>query len=126
MRWRIGYACRPVMEDWIRLETLEARAGSTATVPRLDPSGILRFRDSWVALSPVEQGIAIALIDRFGAVVGHEVLSRWAWPSGIPTRNALDVHMLHFRRRIAPVGLEVRTVRSRGYLLQAVTTSAEI
>jgi DNA-binding response OmpR family regulator len=28
------------------------------------------------------------------------------------------VHILRLRRRIAPLGLEVRTVRSRGYLLQ--------
>jgi biotin operon repressor len=28
--------------------------------------------------------------------------------------------MLRLRRRIAPLGLEVRTVRARGYLLQAL------
>ncbi len=39
-------------------------------------------------------------------------------PSGVPTRNALDVHVLRLRRRIAPLGLEIRTVRSRGYLMQ--------
>ena len=37
---------------------------------------------------------------------------------GAPTRNALDVHVLRLRRRLAPLGLEIRTVRSRGYLLQ--------
>jgi DNA-binding response OmpR family regulator len=37
----------------------------------------------------------------------------------VPTRNALDVHVLRLRRRIAPLGLEIRTVRARGYLLQA-------
>ena len=42
-----------------------------------------------------------------------------SWPSGVPTRNALDVHVLRLRRRIAPVGLEIRTVRSRGYLMQS-------
>ena len=36
----------------------------------------------------------------------------------MPTRNALDVHVLRLRRRIAPLGLEIRTVRSRGYLMQ--------
>ena len=34
--------------------------------------------------------------------------------AGVPTRNALDVHMLRLRRRIATLGLEVRTVRARG------------
>jgi len=54
-------------------------------------------------------------------VVGRELMARRAWPTGAPTRNALDVHILRLRRRIAPLGLEVRTVRSRGYLLQITT-----
>ncbi len=45
---------------------------------------------------------------------------RRAWPGGSPTRNALDVHLLRLRRRISTLGLEVRTVRARGYLLQAL------
>ena len=50
---------------------------------------------------------------------GRDTLARRAWPDGTPTRNALDVHVLRFRRRVAPIGLELRTVRARGYLLQA-------
>ena len=122
------------LEDWIRLPaddrdvrarvaTLEARAGSGPPVPRVDDDGLLRFRDAWVALSPVERELASALVERFGAVVGRELMARRAWPSGAPTRNALDVHILRLRRRIAPLGLEVRTVRSRGYLLQCGTPS---
>ena len=38
--------------------------------------------------------------------------------TGSPGRNALDVHVLRLRRRLAPVGLVIRTVRSRGYLLE--------
>ncbi len=48
----------------------------------------------------------------------RDVLASRAWPDGAPTRNALDVHVLRLRRRLAPLGLEIRTVRSRGYLLQ--------
>jgi DNA-binding response OmpR family regulator len=58
------------------------------------------------------------MVDRFGAVVTRDVLADRAWPTGVPTRNALDVHVLRLRRRIAPIGLEIRTVRSRGYLMQ--------
>jgi DNA-binding winged helix-turn-helix (wHTH) protein len=65
------------------------------------------------------------LVDRFGAVVGRETLARRAWPDGTPTRNALDVHMLRLRRRIAQLGVEVRTVRSRGYLMQAAQPRAD-
>ena len=70
--------------------------------------------------------VAHALQDEWDAArliqVGRDVLARRAWPEGVPTRNALDVHILRFRRRIAALGLELRTVRSRGYLLQSVAT----
>ena len=89
-------------------------------MPTVDGDGLLRHRGRWVTLSPVERALAAALVDRFGAVVGRDTLVRRAWPGGSPTRNALDVHMLRLRRRIASLGLEVRTVRARGYLLQEV------
>ena len=88
--------------------------------PAVDEDGLLRYRGRWVTLSPVERALAAALIDRFNAVVGRDTLVRRAWPGGSPTRNALDVHMLRLRRRISTLGLEVRTVRARGYLLQAL------
>jgi two-component system, OmpR family, response regulator len=56
-------------------------------------------------------------------VVTRDILADRAWPRGVPTRNALDVHVLRLRRRIAPLGLEIRTVRSRGYLMQARETA---
>jgi DNA-binding response OmpR family regulator len=36
----------------------------------------------------------------------------------MPSRNALDVRILRLRRRVADLGLAVRTVRHRGYLLE--------
>ena len=120
------------LEDWVRLPaedrdvrarvaTLEARAASGGARPELDEDGLLRYRDRWVSLSPVERMLAAALVARFGAVVGRDSLTKQAWPGGAPTRNALDVHILRLRRRIADIDLEIRTVRSRGYLLQAAT-----
>jgi two-component system OmpR family response regulator len=119
------------LEDWIRLSaddgdmrvrvaTLESRVSGDQVRPEVDDDGLLRFRGGWVSLSPVERALAAALIDRFGAVVGRDSLARRAWTGGAPTRNALDVHVLRLRRRIAPLGLEVRTVRARGYLLQSL------
>ena len=118
------------LEDWVasgapewevdaRRHALVQRSGRHAVLPLLDEDGLLHHRDSWVSLSPVEQSLAGVLLDRFGAVVTREMLSDRAWPAGVPTRNALDVHVLRLRRRIAPVGLEIRTVRSRGYLMQS-------
>lgn len=118
-------------EDWVRVparevdvhtrvEALRLRVESAGpTIPELDHDGVLRFHDGWVSLPPVEARLTTALIDRFGAVVSREVLARAGWPGGAPGRNALDVHVLRLRRRLAPLGLVITTVRSRGYLLQA-------
>ena len=118
------------LEDWVvaaasereldaRRRSLQIRSEQHAVRPLLDDDGLLHHRDSWVSLSPVEQSLASAMLDRFGAVVTRDMLADRAWPAGSPTRNALDVHVLRLRRRIAPLGLEIRTVRSRGYLLQS-------
>jgi DNA-binding response OmpR family regulator len=122
------------LEDWIRVPADDAdvrhRIDGLATrfahhladggdVPDLDPDGVLRFQSSWVSLPPVEARLTRALLDRYGAVVGREALGRAGWPDGSPGRNALDVHVLRLRRRLATVGLSIKTVRSRGYLLEA-------
>lgn len=118
------------LEDWIRVpaaetdvdarrSTLMARAYAvSSSPPSLDTDGVLRQGEAWVSLPPVEARLTQALLQRFGAVVPREVLAGAGWPLGAPGRNALDVHVLRLRRRLAPVGLVIRTVRSRGYLLE--------
>jgi hypothetical protein len=108
----------PTWEMEARRRAVSVRAAEHAIRPNLDDDGLLHHRDAWVSLSPVERALAAVLLDRFGTVVTREMLADRAWPGGVPTRNALDVHVLRLRRRIAPVGLEIRTVRSRGYLMQ--------
>ena len=125
-------------EDWIRvpaddadvrarMEAVTARVAQhvTSDTPDLDVDGVLRFAGSWVSLPPVEARLTTALVDRFGAVVGREALARAGWPDGAPGRNALDVHVLRLRRRLATVGLSIKTVRSRGYLLEAAARRQE-
>ena len=119
------------LEDWIRvpapeldlrarLAALEGRATRhSPSVPTLDTDGVLRFDAAWVSLPPVEARLTRVMVERFGAVVGRETLARAGWPEGTAGRNALDVHVLRLRRRLASVGLVIRTVRSRGYLLEA-------
>jgi DNA-binding response OmpR family regulator len=120
-------------EDWIRApaseEDLAARLASLAarvsrhrpSTPAVDADGVLRFGDTWVALPPVEARLTHALIDRYGSVVGRGALVRVGWPDATPRRNALDVQMLRLRKRLVAVGLTIRTVRSRGYLLEPVS-----
>lgn len=119
------------MEDWIRIPgddaDIQARAhgiGRRAALhanpmPAVDDDGVLRYGTRWTSLPPVEARLTDALVERFGSVVSREVLARSGWPHGAPGRNALDVHVLRLRRRLGPVGLAIRTVRSRGYLMEA-------
>lgn len=121
-------SCR---EDWVRLPADEGdvavrldgiRRRSSAhgePVPVVDDDGVLRFRSAWTPLPPVEARLAAALVARRGTVVSRDTLARAGWPTGSPGRNALDVHVLRLRRRLPPLGLAIRTVRSRGYLLEA-------
>ena len=118
------------LEDWIRVPaddadirariwTLQARYDAAGSVsPVLDDDGVIRVGGAWASLPPVEARITSALLERFGAVVSRDALSRSGWPDGAPGRNALDVHVLRLRRRLGPLGLVIRTVRSRGYLLE--------
>lgn len=122
------------LEDWVRVpapdgdvraraRTLLRRAASRR-VPVVDvDTGLLRLGERRVTLSPVESVLASVLCEHFGSVVGRDTLEQAAWPGETPSRNVLDVHVLRLRRRLAPLDLEITTVRSRGYLLQATATS---
>lgn len=131
----VDHGCPPPvvhdeLEDWIRVpadevdlharvEALERRRRArSAAVPSLDGDGVLRLGGAWVSLPPVEARLTEALLARLGAVVSRDALGRAGWPDGLPGRNALDVHVLRLRRRIQPLGLAIRTVRARGYLLE--------
>jgi len=69
------------------------------------------------------------LLERPGAVVTRQALIESGWPQinearPDPRRNALDAHMLRLRHRLPAVGLTVRTIRSRGYLLDQLPPPA--
>lgn len=119
------------LEDWVRIPVAEAdlrarvrwlghrvtAAERTVVAPVIDDDGLLRVGEEWVALPPVEHRIARALLDRIETVVPRDALAQAGWPDGAPGRNALDVHVLRLRRRLAPLRMTIHTVRSRGYLL---------
>jgi DNA-binding response OmpR family regulator len=134
-----------IIEDWIRipapaidiearLESLRRRATQDVTLqpgrssPQLGADGILRFGDAWVSLSPLEARLVSALLVRPDVVVTRQALIESGWPRvgesrPGPRRNALDAHMLRLRQRLPAVGLTVRTIRSRGYLLEPLPAS---
>src|SRR5688500_18475067 len=85
------------LEDWIRgpadglelaqrVGSLRVRAGIHGAdgQPALDDDGVLRLGAQWVSLPPVEARLTAALLERVGAVVSREALSRAGWPTGAP------------------------------------------
>ncbi len=129
------YAEPPVvvdhLEDWVRLPVTPADSQArvrallqrtmrfSPITPIFDRSGALRYRSARIEISPVQRRLLQPLVDSFGTVVTREVLVSRAWSAQTPTTNALDVHLVRIRRRLAPHGLELRTIRSRGYLLDS-------
>ena len=123
------------LEDWVRLPVDHADLQARVTMlvaklratepprPHLDGGELVRYAGLLAPLPPVEARLAAPLLERFAAVVSRDVLARAGWPAGGPGRNALDVHMVRLRRRLAPLGLTIKTIRGRGYLLDASDSS---
>jgi biotin operon repressor len=112
-------------EDWVRLPAadgdvrvrtvaLAARAARHNPRPEAKGDGRLAFRDRWVAVSRTEESIVQMLAQHFDEVVDTVALAEGL---GL-TDNAVRVQMMRLRRRIRPLGLVVRTVRGRGYVLE--------
>jgi DNA-binding response OmpR family regulator len=125
-----------VLEDWVRLpvsrddrnariQTLLSRAGvSDSDVPVLNGNGSLEYQGRITQLSAIQGDLVRVMIERFGAVVSREALVAAAWPGAEATDNNLDVTIGRLRRQLEPVGLRIRTVRSRGYLLASTGIGA--
>ncbi|HEV8297355.1 MAG TPA: winged helix-turn-helix domain-containing protein, partial [Acidimicrobiales bacterium] len=79
---------------------------------------LLRYDGKWVALSPVQARVISVLISRFrGSVTSYDELRAAAWDTAAPSPGALTAIIKRLRRRIRPLGLDVLTVRLRGYVL---------
>jgi two-component system OmpR family response regulator len=122
------------LEDWIRMpaDQRDVRARVDAlmrrgamALPAVDGDGVVRFNGVWVAVPPLEARILGPMVERFETVVTRDAVTRAAWPDGAPGRNALDVHILRLRRRLETVGLAIRTIRSRGFLLEGRSDSGQ-
>jgi DNA-binding response OmpR family regulator len=88
-------------------------------LPYLDESGVLRFCSRSVTVSPTQAELLELLVPRYREVVPREALRfRLGQVNGSRTRNALDLHMMRIRDRIQPLGLSIRTVWGRGYVLE--------
>ena len=123
--------CSDVREDWVRapvtdddlrarVATLRAKA-EAHRLPHVDPNGVLRFAGRSITVSRTETDLLECLVRQFGVLVTREML-RDCLPDrpGGASRNALDLHIMRVRRRIRPLGLVIRTVWGRGYLLEGI------
>jgi DNA-binding response OmpR family regulator len=119
--------CESCFEDWITLPAdevhirarmigLARRAAHHSPRPSVDALGHLSHRGRSVFLSPIDQRLASALIERFGEVVTETDLLTAVWPEGA-SNQALRVHVSRLRQRIVPVGLKITCVRSSGYVM---------
>lgn len=121
--------CTDSAEDWVRapvsrgdlearINALRYRAGDHRK-PVLDQTGTLYFDNGILTVSNTQAELMRLFLARFGQVVyRHELERRLAEHTSSPTRNSLDLHIMRLRRRIAALGLVIRTARGRGYLLE--------
>lgn len=115
-------------EDWIRLPAsdadlharlaaIAARAALLGRAPRVT-DGRLLYDGRWIALSPLEESLVTELVAEFGDLVSLDRLARSVDGHEL-TANAVRVHVMRLRKRIRAVGLGLRTIHGRGYLLEA-------
>lgn len=129
--------CFDPLEDWVRVpaapEDVRARAESlTARFEArgpgditLDRGGLLRFGEDQTRLTPLQTRLMGTLVEGKGMVVSRTDLIEAGWGSDNTraTPNALEANLVRLRRRLRPLGLRIRTIRSRGYLLEEADES---
>lgn len=121
--------CLDPLEDWVRLplaqDDIDARVACLAQrarnemTPVIGPDNVLYTRQGRLPLADSEAVIMTALVENFQRLVPRKELVECGWGKASDEyRNALDLRILRLRRRIAPLGLEIKTVWGRGYMLE--------
>ncbi len=83
----------------------------------IDDGGLLHHGRAWVALPDVEWRLMVPLVENMGELVRRDVLTAAGWPGQRVTDSALNVRIKKARQRLQPLGLQITTVRGRGYVL---------
>jgi len=100
-----------------RLERLQPR-------PTIDEFGLLRCEGRWVSLTPTEERVMRELLEHVGRVCSRTQLVKAGWPFGLANERKLDTYVRRLRAKIPEFGLEIRTVRKRGFVLELDGTVA--
>ena len=83
----------------------------------LDDDGLLRSGRAWVALPDNEWKLVALLLERPGQVVWREELTQRVWPGKDVSEGALRGAIIRLRRRVSVLGVQISTVRGRGFVL---------
>jgi two-component system, OmpR family, response regulator len=81
--------------------------------------------DQAIELSVREMAVVELLLSRQGRVVSKEQMidQLFGWGDDVGS-NAIEVYVHRVRRKLEPLGIEIRTVRGMGYLLDKVDEPA--
>jgi two-component system OmpR family response regulator len=93
---------------------------------RFDTVGRRVFHDGKpLDLSPRELAVLELLLMREGRVVSKEQMVNhlYGWADEVG-ENAIEVHVYRLRRKLEPLGCEIRTVRGMGYLMERADAQA--
>jgi DNA-binding response OmpR family regulator len=101
-----------------RLCMVARKAASADRTVRLDEFGRLFVGQRWIAFSEIQVRLLRVLIANLGEVVSEEHLLQAGWPDHGSSANNLRVLIYRLRTRLLEVGLELRSVRGRGLVLQ--------
>ncbi len=125
-----------VYEDWIRPpvppEDLQIRVRALAlrrrayNRPQVDPHGSLAYQGQRLSISPTQVDLTSCLVRTYGGLVLRAVLAE-CLPGAEQIalrRNVLDLHIGRLRRKIAPLGLNIRTIWGCGYILEPEDVAA--
>jgi len=124
-----------LMSDWVRRPSDERgvqhrvvgiRRAASANKPIVDDHGVIWRGEAWTALSPIEARLVRVFLSRPGRVISRGRLEQAGWPDGPPNARAIDARMKMLRRRVAPLGLRIHTVRGQGYLAEIEPTPSEL
>ncbi len=115
------------LEDWVREgihpDDLAARTKPLAAraredVPSIDADGLVRFGSAWTVVPPNQIEVTRLLIDRFGSVASRASLAEaYVTSGGSGHPNSMRSVTVRLARRLAPLGLELVTIRGRGLML---------
>jgi DNA-binding response OmpR family regulator len=120
-----------VDEDWVRLPANERDVLARATrltrqaahlyrdEPYIDRHRVLHRAGTSVPLTGTEAAILNVLLQHRGSVVLVADLERDVWHGHAQSRDAIDAAIYRLRRRLSGVSLVIRSVRGRGFVIDA-------